>query len=458
MGRFKFVNFLLGFLGLVVLANCSRGPSSNQPRLILVDPSSTTTSSTTTTVTTTTLGACVPNPSFTVQLVGAAIRGSATTIRMTGFATCGSQFRVVGFDGISSNQTLDFTDVFTFSGAQVRQYSLQLVNASGTPVGNFYSAVLNLVVSESASSTTSTTSTTPISSQIPYCTIERLVNRTYPPTSNGQTSIWVRFEVYGSNVTSTLNNQSLGSGVYEVRTSQFPFFEMEGRVSNGAGTSFCRLSVQASYCDHSVSSGPTATSVSTALTPRGTYNLIQIQGVNQPLPVSIWNFPTVTYNETFTGSSSVRSRTTTGYVENAAGDSWSCPVTYTVPAVVTTPPPKRNILQSGEQLLPGEALEPTGANVCGCRAIMQGDGNFVVYRGSSALWNSKTWNNPGAYLSFQGDGNAVVYKNTTAKWSSGTARKGGWIMQMQGDCNLVIYSYNYQSALWSSNTSRAGCY
>ena len=51
---------------------------------------------------------------------------------------------------------------------------------------------------------------------------------------------------------------------------------------------------------------------------------------------------------------------------------------------------------------------------------MQGDGNLVVYRGSTALWHSHTNGNPGAWLAVQTDGNLVVYAGTRPLWSSGT--------------------------------------
>jgi len=57
----------------------------------------------------------------------------------------------------------------------------------------------------------------------------------------------------------------------------------------------------------------------------------------------------------------------------------------------------------------------------GC-AVMQGDGNFVVYDGDSQpLWASGTDGHPGAYLSVQNDGNMVIYDvNGSALWASGT--------------------------------------
>lgn len=45
------------------------------------------------------------------------------------------------------------------------------------------------------------------------------------------------------------------------------------------------------------------------------------------------------------------------------------------------------------------------------RLTMQGDGNLVLYRGSTPLWNARTAGNPGAYAFMQGDGNFVVYSS-----------------------------------------------
>jgi hypothetical protein len=53
------------------------------------------------------------------------------------------------------------------------------------------------------------------------------------------------------------------------------------------------------------------------------------------------------------------------------------------------------------------------------QAIMQTDGNFVIYGFPDALWSTNTGGDPGAYLILQDDGNLVVYQPV---WNSGTGR------------------------------------
>jgi hypothetical protein len=42
-------------------------------------------------------------------------------------------------------------------------------------------------------------------------------------------------------------------------------------------------------------------------------------------------------------------------------------------------------------------------------AVMQGDGNFVAYNGSTAIWSTGTHGWYGSYLNVQDDSNIVVY-------------------------------------------------
>jgi hypothetical protein len=118
----------------------------------------------------------------------------------------------------------------------------------------------------------------------------------------------------------------------------------------------------------------------------------------------------------------------------------------------------------------------------GAHAVMQPDGNLVVYGPNGgpgtggALWASNTGGNAGAYAVLQDDGNLVVYRQASADsrnalWSSGTfARpqtiasnatlKSGWwtrsrhtFLVMQPDGNLVMYRRRDGAAIWSSGTS-----
>jgi hypothetical protein len=84
-------------------------------------------------------------------------------------------------------------------------------------------------------------------------------------------------------------------------------------------------------------------------------------------------------------------------------------------------------------------------------AIMQSDGNFVVYyNGHGALWSTGTNGNSGAYVVMQADGNLVVRRSDgVALWASNTSGSGLYLT-MQTDGNLVMYGPG--GAYWSSGT------
>ena len=114
-------------------------------------------------------------------------------------------------------------------------------------------------------------------------------------------------------------------------------------------------------------------------------------------------------------------------------------------------------------------------------AIMQGDGNFVVYDDtSSPLFATGTDGHSGATLAIQDDGNTVVYAGGSALWATNTdgiyaapsacgaiepghglapgesvsSCDGRFALVMQGDGNLVLYMGG--TALWSSRTNGKG--
>ncbi|HQQ98871.1 MAG TPA: DUF4476 domain-containing protein, partial [Cyclobacteriaceae bacterium] len=65
------------------------------------------------------------------------------------------------------------------------------------------------------------------------------------------------------------------------------------------------------------------------------------------------------------------------------------------------------------------------------RAVMQADGNFVLYDGTKAVWASNTSNNPNASLVMQDDGNLVIYStDKRAIWTSNTAQQEQQVEQV----------------------------
>src|SRR5256885_205852 len=95
-------------------------------------------------------------------------------------------------------------------------------------------------------------------------------------------------------------------------------------------------------------------------------------------------------------------------------------------------------------------------------AIMQADGNFVVYQGTaggSAVWASGVapgvGNGPYNAV-MQGDGNFVVYQGTGghAIWASGVipgVGNGPYNAVMQNDGNFVVYQGTGRHAIWAVN-------
>lgn len=112
-----------------------------------------------------------------------------------------------------------------------------------------------------------------------------------------------------------------------------------------------------------------------------------------------------------------------------------------------------------DQLFPGQSLgvnQTLRSTDHRFVVVMQGDGNLVEYQGPTALWSTRTNGNTGATAIMQTDGNLVIYKpGGVAIWDSHTAGKPGTRLVLQNDANLVVYQGG--TAVWSRGTPGGGC-
>lgn len=119
----------------------------------------------------------------------------------------------------------------------------------------------------------------------------------------------------------------------------------------------------------------------------------------------------------------------------------------TEPTIISTPKCWAGVTAGVTPTLPALFDSKTYGNP-GATLCFQADGNLVIYAAGHigdpayALWNTYTYGNPGASLNFQSDGNLVIYTPvpTTALWWSGTFNPSGECVIFQGDGNLVIYT------------------
>lgn len=83
---------------------------------------------------------------------------------------------------------------------------------------------------------------------------------------------------------------------------------------------------------------------------------------------------------------------------------------------------------------------------------LQGDGNLVLYRGSTVLWARTGLK--AVRLTNQADGNLALFDGTGKRvWASGTAGKGASRLLLQPDGNLVLYpAATPARASWSTGT------
>lgn len=109
-----------------------------------------------------------------------------------------------------------------------------------------------------------------------------------------------------------------------------------------------------------------------------------------------------------------------------------------LPHTIFTPPgPGSNSVSRGQQLTSGQSLR---ANIGDHLLSMQADGNLVHYQGGFVLFHTRTNGNPGARAVMQQDGNFVVY--TVANVPLFATNTGGTpanILVLQDDGNVVVY-------------------
>jgi serine protease len=109
-------------------------------------------------------------------------------------------------------------------------------------------------------------------------------------------------------------------------------------------------------------------------------------------------------------------------------------------------------VQAPQQLTAGLRLtSPDGRHYL----LMQDDGNLVVRApGSRPIWDTRTWNRPGARLKVQVDGNLVLHApDRRLLWQSDTSGNPGSLLVLQNDGAVVLYASDGR-ALWSSVSGR----
>lgn len=119
----------------------------------------------------------------------------------------------------------------------------------------------------------------------------------------------------------------------------------------------------------------------------------------------------------------------------------------------------RSQLSSGQSLADGAALtSPNGSYTL----RMQTDGNLVEYHGSSVLFATDTGGQPGNSAVMQTDGNFVVYGSAhQVRFNTSTEDHSGSRLDLQDDGNLVIYDSGGQpvwARSWLQSTTGAQAY
>ena len=108
-------------------------------------------------------------------------------------------------------------------------------------------------------------------------------------------------------------------------------------------------------------------------------------------------------------------------------------------------------LLPGQSIRVGEALTSSDGRYT---LTLQRDGNLVLYRVSprAPLWDSETDGDVATRAILQGDGNFVVYAPDRALWATGTDGERIARAVLQNDGNFVLYRSD-RSAAWDTGTA-----
>lgn len=106
-------------------------------------------------------------------------------------------------------------------------------------------------------------------------------------------------------------------------------------------------------------------------------------------------------------------------------------------------------LEAGQTLAAGQRLQsPNGA----FEALMQTDGNFVLYGPGGWTWQSDTDGSGATRLSLQTDGNLVMYTSANVwKWQTRTNGRTAGSLRVQDDGNMVLYDAS-STWVWQTYT------
>ncbi len=109
-------------------------------------------------------------------------------------------------------------------------------------------------------------------------------------------------------------------------------------------------------------------------------------------------------------------------------------------------------LEPGDRLLPGDSLTSASGRYW---LVYQGDGNLVLYdvaTGVALWWTGTVGELPGQAV-MQGDGNFVVYNADGAPvWWSATEGYEGARLFVQDDANVVMYAAGDAAVWWSAGS------